>query len=233
MNVLALDRALIERWPVVKFMHGYLEPASAVKNAMGFRSPAVRPPVRRRMSRALRPAPLWRAEARPVRSALLLGTRTARSATGYLTIVVASEHMKREFVRNGVDSSRIPGEPAVSDAQRTAQRNAARGIWLSWPARTRRQPDEIRLNANPTHDRGADPTNAGVADTTTEADWTVAFVGRMTVLKGGDLLVDAIAQASARLGRAIRLLLIGDGPHVPRGNGVRRNAACRAPLWAG
>ena len=34
----------------------------------------------------------------------------------------------------------------------------------------------------------------------------------MTVLKGGDLLVDAIAQASKRLGRTIRLLLIGDGP---------------------
>jgi glycosyltransferase involved in cell wall biosynthesis len=34
----------------------------------------------------------------------------------------------------------------------------------------------------------------------------------MTVLKGGDLLVDAIALASERLGRTIRLLLVGDGP---------------------
>jgi glycosyltransferase involved in cell wall biosynthesis len=34
----------------------------------------------------------------------------------------------------------------------------------------------------------------------------------MTVLKGGDLLIDAIAEAAARLGRTIRLLLIGDGP---------------------
>jgi glycosyltransferase involved in cell wall biosynthesis len=40
----------------------------------------------------------------------------------------------------------------------------------------------------------------------------VAFVGRMTVLKGGDLLVDAIAQASHQLGRSVRLLMIGDGP---------------------
>jgi glycosyltransferase involved in cell wall biosynthesis len=34
----------------------------------------------------------------------------------------------------------------------------------------------------------------------------------MTVLKGGDLLVDAIAQAAEQLGRGIRLLMIGDGP---------------------
>jgi glycosyltransferase involved in cell wall biosynthesis len=50
----------------------------------------------------------------------------------------------------------------------------------------------------------------------------------MTVLKGGDLLVDAIAQASTRLGRTIRLLLIGDGPQ--RAVWEQRASARRVPF---
>ena len=98
---------------------------------------------------------------------------------GYRTIVVASEHMKREFVRNGVQPSQVHVNPLF-----------------------------------PTHTKGPDrrvqkdPAN----QSTDGCEWTVAFVGRMTVLKGGDLLVDAIALASEMLGRSIRLLMIGDGP---------------------
>ena len=45
---------------------------------------------------------------------------------------------------------------------------------------------------------------------------SVVFLGRMTVLKGGDLLVRAVADASVRLGRAISLIAIGDGPQRAR-----------------
>lgn len=41
---------------------------------------------------------------------------------------------------------------------------------------------------------------------------TVIFLGRMTSLKGGDVLIRAIARASADLGRPIRLVMAGDGP---------------------
>jgi glycosyltransferase involved in cell wall biosynthesis len=41
---------------------------------------------------------------------------------------------------------------------------------------------------------------------------TVAFFGRMTTLKGGDLLIRAAADASRRLGHAIRVTMVGDGP---------------------
>src|SRR4029078_4838968 len=92
----------------------------------------------------------------------------------YRAILVASEHMKREFVRNGVPASRIHVNPLFPTHNETTQ-----------------------VARDPTH---------------VTTDLTVAFVGRMTVLKGGDLLVDAIAQASAKLGRTIRLLMIGDGP---------------------
>ena len=45
-----------------------------------------------------------------------------------------------------------------------------------------------------------------------EFDDTVLFLGRMTSLKGGDILVRAVARASAELGRPIRLIMAGDGP---------------------
>ena len=41
---------------------------------------------------------------------------------------------------------------------------------------------------------------------------SVVFCGRMTTLKGGDVLIAAVADASRRLGAAIPLAMIGDGP---------------------
>ena len=43
-------------------------------------------------------------------------------------------------------------------------------------------------------------------------EFRVLFLGRMTPIKGGDLLVRAVADASARLGRPIPLTMAGDGP---------------------
>jgi glycosyltransferase involved in cell wall biosynthesis len=41
---------------------------------------------------------------------------------------------------------------------------------------------------------------------------TVLFAGRMTSLKGGDVLIRAAARATRLLGRPVRLLMAGDGP---------------------
>ena len=49
------------------------------------------------------------------------------------------------------------------------------------------------------------------AGTDGEAD-TVLFGGRMTQLKGGDVLIGAVARASHRLGRTVRVIMAGDGP---------------------
>jgi len=224
MNVLALDRALIERWPVVKFMHGYFGTCIGGQKRHGF--PIPRPCDRRfgiaclalygpRHCGELRPGPFvrhyWWARAQ---NNLL---------PGYRTIVVASEHMKREFVRNGVDSSRIQVNPLfpTHNEQPRDKPLVTGGIRLQaacGPARGR------------AHDRDANDRDAGPVN---DGDWTVAFVGRMTVLKGGDLLVDAIAQASARLGRTIRLLLIGDGPQraVWEQRASERRVPCTAVGW--
>lgn len=44
------------------------------------------------------------------------------------------------------------------------------------------------------------------------SEFRVLFLGRMTAIKGGDVLIRAVADASARLGRPIPLTLAGDGP---------------------
>ena len=193
MDILDIDRALLARWPVVKFMHGYLGTCIGGQKRHGF-------PVAQPCDRRFGVACLALYGPRHC-GELKLGTfvrqyRWAREQHGllprYRAIVVASDHMKREFVRNGVPPSQIHVNPLF-----------------------------------PTHefvesDLKADPTDDDLLE------WTVAFVGRMTVLKGGDLLVDAIAQASKRLGRTIRLLLIGDGPQ--RAVWEQRASARRVPF---
>ena len=51
-----------------------------------------------------------------------------------------------------------------------------------------------------------------VRDTDTSSRDSVLFLGRMTDLKGGDLLIRAVSRAAQRIGRPIPLVLAGDGP---------------------
>jgi len=175
MNVLAVDHALIARWPVVKFMHGYLGTCIGGQKRFGF--PFARPCDRRFGLPCLAlygPRHCGELKVGPFVRHYLWAREQHELLDRYRTIVVASEHMRREYVRHGVPPSHI-----------------------------------LVNQLFPTHAESP----SGVAEPCGE--WSVAFSGRMAVLKGGDLLVHAIAEASTRLGREIRLLLIGDGPQRP------------------
>ena len=56
----------------------------------------------------------------------------------------------------------------------------------------------------------------------------VVFLGRMTMLKGGDLLVRAVAAASGRMGRPVQLTMIGDGPQRPEWEALARRLGVQA-----
>jgi glycosyltransferase involved in cell wall biosynthesis len=88
----------------------------------------------------------------------------------YRSLVVASEHMRREYVRNGCDESRVHVNPLFP------------------------------INS-------LDPAPSPVPSTP-----QVAFLGRMTKLKGGDLLIAAVRHASREMRTPIQLTMIGDGP---------------------
>jgi glycosyltransferase involved in cell wall biosynthesis len=93
--------------------------------------------------------------------------RQQRLYPRYAAIVVASDHMRREYLRYGVPPDRVRAIPlfAVDGA----------------PARADGPPIDV------------------------------LFLGRMTALKGPELLVRAAASAAGTVGRRLRVVLAGDG----------------------
>jgi glycosyltransferase involved in cell wall biosynthesis len=173
---LATDGTLADIAPIVKFMHGYF--GTCVSGHKMFGWPVARPCTRTfgaaclalyapRHCGQLHPLTLMRSYTHAIAQRSLFDR--------YRALVVASAHMKREYVANGVVA------------------------------------DRVHVNALFAPDG---PIDAGIVDPS--APLTVAFLGRMTTLKGGDLLVRAVATASARTGRSIRLLMVGDGPQRPQ-----------------
>ena len=171
MRDLEVERRLLALCPVAKFMHGYF--GTCIGGQKMFARPVARPCSR---TFGLPCVALYLPLGCGQVSVLGLARqyRWAREQRAlfdrYRFIVVASEHMKREYVRNGAD----PRKVRVNALFASLETQGNRASELAAP--------------------------------------TVAFVGRMTRLKGGDLLVRAIADASTRLATPIDLIMIGDGP---------------------
>ena len=194
MQDLAVDAGLTAVAPVVKFMHGYfgtcigglkmhaLPNRVACDRVFGAACAALYFP--RRCGR-LSPTTMVRDLRWSVSQRALFDR--------YAAVVVASGHMHREYMRNGVSSSRLHTNPLFPT-----------------------QPVDLAPRRVP-------------------ADPHVVFLGRMTALKGGDLLVRAVARASVRLGHAVPLTMIGDGPQRPEWEGLARRLGVRAAFtgWLG
>ncbi len=170
MAPLEVDRRLIDRWPVVKMLHGYFGTCVSGLKMHAF-------PSAQACGRTFGPACLAlyipRRCGQLAPGAMMRGYRWASQQRAlfsrYAAVVVASQHMSGEMARNGVPHNRLQVLPLFSTMR-------------------------------------ADAIAAG-----SEPD-TVLFAGRMTPLKGGDVLVRAAARASRLLGRPVRLLMAGDGP---------------------
>ena len=171
MSDLTAERLVADLAPIVKFMHGYFGTCIGGQKMHGF-------PHAEACSRTFGPACvglfLPRRCGRFSPSVLVEELRWAvaqrRLYGQYAAIVVASDHMRREYVANGVAASAVHVNP----------------LFATHPA---------------------DPKDSPVPD-----EPSVAFLGRMTRLKGGDLLIRSAHHASKRLGRPVPLLMMGDGP---------------------
>ncbi len=110
--------------PVVKFMHGYFGTCVSGQKRFGVPGRAsVRPPLRSRVRGAVLSPPLRAARPGEARHAVPVGRRSSTRSFGeYRALVVASEHMKREYVRNGVGRCARAREPALSDRGRRSPR---------------------------------------------------------------------------------------------------------------
>jgi glycosyltransferase involved in cell wall biosynthesis len=175
MGALAVDGALVASMPTVKMMHGYFGTCISGQKATG--REAIVP-----CERTFGPAclaiyfPKRCGQRRP--GAMIRGYRWAarqrRLLTAYAGIVVASDHMREEYVRHGAPPDRLAVAPLFS----TLPASRAPRV------------------------RPASPV--------------VLFAGRMTPLKGGDVLVAAAAHAGRTLGRPIGLVMAGEGPEKRR-----------------
>jgi glycosyltransferase involved in cell wall biosynthesis len=174
MNLLTVDRQLAAVMPVVKFMHGYFGTCVGGQKRYGFPMVA---PCERRFGPACAALYLPRRCGRLSAPSLVSEYRWASEQrelfSRYRAFVVASEHMRREYIRNGVDPAAVHANPLF-----------------------------------PTCDVAADPAPTGEVP-------SVVYLGRMTSLKGGDLLIRAVASASRRLPVPIHLTMVGDGPQRP------------------
>jgi glycosyltransferase involved in cell wall biosynthesis len=171
MRDLGVDRHLLAIAPVVKFMHGYTGTCVSGQKMFGMPVPK---PCHRKLGAACVALYLPR-RCGGLNVLKIPGLyRWAREQhtliNKYAALVVASAHMKGEYVNNGADARNVHVTP----------------LFASGPP----------LPCDP----GADIPPS------------VVFLGRMTRLKGGRLLVRAVAEASTRLGTPIQLTMVGDGP---------------------
>jgi glycosyltransferase involved in cell wall biosynthesis len=105
----------------------------------------------------------------------------------YRAMVVASEHMRAEYLAHGAPASNLSSVPLFAPSIDGARDQPA-------PA----------------------------------ARFDVLFLGRMTDLKGGDLLVRAVAAASRTLGTPVTLVMAGDGPAKARWQSIAAAEGIRA-----
>jgi glycosyltransferase involved in cell wall biosynthesis len=194
MHDLSIDGALTGVAPVVKFMHGYF--GTCIGGLKMHRFPRA-VACERSLGPACAVLYLARGCGRVSPTVLVDELRWARRQralfTGYGALVVASEHMRGEYVAGGVPPTAVHVNPLFPTHS------------------VRRTP--------------APPPQSPV----------VAFLGRMTALKGGDLLLQAVRRASARLARPVTALMIGDGPERQAWEalGRRLDVPCTFTGWIG
>lgn len=186
-RLLELDERLAVEWPTVKMMHGYFGTCISSQKTHSF--PSIEP-----CTRTFGPAclglylPRHCGQLRPLR--MLRHYRWASSQhdllARYAHVVVASEHMAREFEANGAPPSKVTAAPLF-----------------------------------PTIAAGGEPRRA-------PTEPTVLFAGRMTPLKGGDVLLRAMAIANRSLKQPAGVVMAGNGPEAGRW----RSLACELGVSA-
>lgn len=175
MNSLGLEEQFQQAWPVVKLMHGYF---GTCIGGLKTHSMGTLRPCGRRFGQACLAHYLPRRCGQMSLSKMFRQYRWAARQNalfgGYAAVVVASRHMRREYVANGAPAERVHVAPLFP----TGARGCRPGV-------------EVAREGNEPH---------------------VLFMGRMTKLKGGDVLIRAVAEARRRAGLRVKLTMAGDGP---------------------
>ena len=179
MRYLEVDDALVAAWPTVKMMHAYAGACLSGHKAFSF--PALKPCARVCGAGCLThflPRRCGRLRPDVMVTQYVWAMAQQRLLARYRAVVVASDHMRREFAR-------------YCSADRIAT---------------------IPLFAPP----------VGRASAATDRPIDVVFLGRLTPLKGADVLLEALHIAGGALGRPVTAVIAGEGP---AGSRLERRAA--------
>jgi glycosyltransferase involved in cell wall biosynthesis len=197
MRVLDVDERLADEWPTFKMMHGYF--GTCVSGHKAFSFPRVEPCTRRCGAGCLAyylPRRCGQLRFDVMTSQYSWAMRQQRLFNHYAGVVVASDHMRREYLRYPVSESRVHTIP----------------LFAASSGRPR-------------------PAEGSPID--------VLFLGRMTALKGADVLVRAAKHAASVLGRPLTIVLAGEGPEragleaLARESGSGGSVAPSFPGWVG
>lgn len=194
MHRLDVERRLLSELPVVKFMHGYFGTCIGGQKTFFYPAPEA---CHRRFGATCLSLYFPRRCGQMSLNKMVDSYKWARQQNelfhDYKAIIVASEHMKREYLDNGADEEKVYVNPLF--------------------------PAQLLPDSEPSQ---TDP-----------AECHVLFLGRMTKLKGADLLIRAVAEASRRLGREIHLTIAGDGPQRASWEDLAKQLGVKAafPGW--
>jgi len=193
MALLDVEGGLVERFPVVKFMHGYF--GTCISGLKMHALPTARPCCRSFSAACLAlylPRRCGRMNVRVMARQYRWATAQRRLFPEYRAVVVGSEHMGREYSANGVP--------------------------------------EAKIHVNPLFAPDVDDDSDLRIDSPIPS---LLFLGRMTKLKGGDLLLRAVGLLKTRGFTPLSIVMAGDGPQRLAWERLARRLSLRVqfPGW--
>jgi glycosyltransferase involved in cell wall biosynthesis len=238
MRVLEVDRRLAAAVPSVKMMHGYFGTCIGGQKTHLFPDAV---PCGRRLGPPCLALYLPRHCGRLSPATMLRQYGWAREQNRlfarYAAFVVASAHMRDEYVRNGADPRRVHDIPLFPTGDAGCASEASSPL----PTIPADASSEARIGVTGSGDAldrfdttgSADPPSSSELLGTVDRALRVLFLGRMTRLKGGDVLVRAAAIAAKEGAAHIRLTMGGDGPQRAEWTDLARRLGVHAefPGW--
>ena len=196
MRLLDVDEGLAAEWPTFKMMHGYFGACVSGHKAFSF-------PSRQPCPRICGPGclvyflPRKCGQLRPdVMAAQYRWARRQQRLFGrYSGVIVASDHMRREYLRYGLPEQRVHTIPLFAGSERVGE---AADAAITRGERGAGAPASERVG--------------GFGGQSPPIEIDVLFLGRMTPLKGPDALLHAVRHAARSLGRPLHVVLAGEGP---------------------
>lgn len=187
-----IEARLLKLAPAILFAHTYY--GTCISGEKTFKHPVTQPCTRRFGPKCLiNYYPRRCGGLSPITMFQLYSEQSRRltNVNRYQAVVTHSSHMRDEFVRQGCDPKRIHNISYYSDRFSISEQIAGK---LNSPE----SPVQISIEKSG------------------QAPLRLLFLGRMSSLKGGHTLIDALAPAHQLLRRPLHVTFAGDGPERNR-----------------